>query len=40
MICLDTSSIIVYLEGQEGKDVTLIDHALLDQIVVVAPVTI
>ena len=34
MICLDTSSIIAYLQGAEGTDVTLIDHALLDQIAV------
>jgi hypothetical protein len=40
MICLDTSSMIAYLHGVEGKDVTLIDHALLDQIAVFAPVTI
>jgi hypothetical protein len=40
MICLDTSSIIAYLQGVEGKDVTLIDHALLDQIAVFSPVTI
>jgi len=40
MICLDTSSIIAYLQGMEGKDVTLIDHALLDQIAVFSPVTI
>jgi predicted nucleic acid-binding protein len=31
---------IAYLHGVEGKDVTLIDHALLDQIAVFAPVTI
>lgn len=40
MICLDTSSMIAYLQGVEGKDVTLIDHALLDQIAVFSPVTI
>jgi predicted nucleic acid-binding protein len=40
MICLDTSSMIAYLEGQEGKDITLIDHALLDQIAVFAPFTV
>ena len=40
MICLDTSSIIAYLQGAEGTDVTLIDHALLDQIAVFPPVTL
>jgi len=25
MICLDTSSMVAYLQGLEGKDVTLID---------------
>ena len=40
MICVDTSSMIAYLQGLEGKDVTLIDHALLDQIAVFSPVTI
>ena len=37
MICLDTSSMIAYLQGLEGKDVTLIDHALLDQVAVFSP---
>ncbi len=40
MICVDTSSMIAYFQGLEGNDVTLIDHALLDQIVVFSPVTI
>ena len=40
MICIDTSSMIAYLQGVEGKDVTLIDHALLDQIAVFAPMVI
>lgn len=40
MICLDSSSMIAYLEGQEGKDITLIDHPLFDQIAVFAPVTV
>lgn len=40
MICLDTSSMVAYLQGVEGKDVALIDHALLDQIAVFSPVTI
>ena len=40
MICIDTSSMIAYLQGGEGKDVTVIDHALLDQIAVFSPVTL
>lgn len=40
MICIDTSSMIAYLQGVEGKDVTIIDHALLDQIAVFSPVTL
>ena len=40
MICLDTSSMIAYFQGVEGKDVNLIDHALLDQVAVFSPVTI
>ena len=40
MICVDTSSIIAYLQGLEGNDVTLIDHALLDQVAAFSPVTI
>lgn len=40
MICIDTSSMIAYLQGTEGKDVTVIDHALLDQIAVFSPITL
>ena len=40
MICLDTSSMIAYFQGGEGKDVTLIDHALLDQVAAFSPVTV
>ena len=40
MICLDTSSMIAYLEGAGGNDVTLIDHALLDQVAAFSPVTV
>jgi predicted nucleic acid-binding protein len=31
---------IAYLQGSEGKDVTLIDHALLDQVAVFSPVSL
>lgn len=40
MICVDTSSMIAYLQGLEGNDVTLINHALLDQIAMFSPMTI
>lgn len=40
MICVDTSSIIAYFQGLEGNDVTLIDHALLDQIAVFSPIAV
>ena len=38
MICADTSSLIAYWEGQQGPDVDLIDLALADQVLVLAPV--
>lgn len=40
MLCLDTSSLIAYLQGEEGADVTIIDQALIDQIAVLSPVTV
>ena len=40
MICIDTSSMIAYLQGAEGKDITVIDHALLDQVAVFSPITL
>ena len=40
MICLDTSSMVAYLQGAKGSDVTLIDHALLDHVAVFSPVTV
>ncbi len=40
MLCLDTSSLIAYLQGDSGKDVDLIDQALLDQVGAVSPVTV
>lgn len=40
MLCLDTSSLIAYLQGEEGADVELIDQALLDPIGVLSPVTV
>ena len=40
MLCIDTSSMIAFLEGQNGRDVELIDQALLDKVGVFAPVTV
>jgi predicted nucleic acid-binding protein len=40
MLCLDTSSLIAYLQGEEGADVDLIDQALIDQVGVLSPVTV
>jgi predicted nucleic acid-binding protein len=40
MLCLDTSSLIAYLQGERGADVELIDQALLDQVGTVSPVTV
>ncbi len=40
MICADTSSVIAYLQGAEGSDVELVDRALADQSLVLAPVSI
>lgn len=40
MLCLDTSSLIVYLQGEEGTDVDMVDQALIDQIAVLSPITV
>lgn len=40
MLCLDTSSLIAYLEGDGGADVDLVDQALIDQVGVLSPVTV
>jgi predicted nucleic acid-binding protein len=40
MLCLDTSSLIAYLQGDEGTDVDLVDQALTDQIGVLSPITV
>jgi len=40
MLCIDTSSLIAYLEGDVGRDVEIVDQAFLDQIGIVSPVTI
>ena len=40
MICLDTSSLIAFLEGDTGNDVETVDQALQDQEGIIAPVTL
>ncbi|MDC8447973.1 MAG: type II toxin-antitoxin system VapC family toxin [Nitrospira sp.] len=40
MLCLDTSSLIAYLQGEEGADVDAVDQALVDQVGVLSPVTV
>lgn len=40
MICLDTSSLIAYLEGEPGNDVEAVDQALRDRAGYIAPVTL
>ena len=40
MLCLDTSSVIAYLQGTEGIDIDVLDQALLDQVGVLSPVTV
>ena len=40
MLCVDTSSLIAYLEGAEGEDVETIDQAFADRIGVITPVTV
>ncbi len=40
MIAIDTSSIVAYLNGQEGKDVELMDEALKAKQAVLPPVVL
>jgi predicted nucleic acid-binding protein len=40
MLCIDTSSLIAYLQGAAGPDVDLVDRAFLDEVGIVSPVTI
>lgn len=40
MFCIDTSSLIAYLEGAPGEDVDLIEQAFSDQVGVISPVTL
>jgi predicted nucleic acid-binding protein len=40
MICADTSSVVAFLNGEEGRDVELVRRALLDGILALAPASI
>jgi predicted nucleic acid-binding protein len=40
MLCLDTSSLIAYLQGENGADVDMVEQALIDQIGVLSPVAV
>jgi len=40
MICADTSSVVAFLNGEQGQDVDLVRRALLDGILVLAPASI
>lgn len=39
-MCIDTSSLIAYLEGVRGDDTDLIDQAFSDNVGVISPVTV
>ena len=40
MLCIDTSSMIAFLEGASGRDIDWVDHALSEQIGAFSPVTL
>jgi len=40
VLCIDTSTMIAFLEGETGRDVDLVDQALLDQVGVFSPVAV
>ncbi len=40
MTCADTSSVVAYMQGEEGSDVELVDRALADCSLVLAPVSV
>ena len=40
MLCIDTSSLIGYLEGAEGNDIDLVEQAFSDEVGVLAPVSL
>lgn len=40
MICVDSSSVIAYLDGSPGVDTELVDQAFRDQVAVLSPVSV
>ena len=40
MTCADTSSVVAYIQGEQGPDVDLVDRALADCSLVLAPVSV
>jgi predicted nucleic acid-binding protein len=38
--CADTSSVVAYIQGEQGPDVDLVDRALADCSLVLAPVSV
>ena len=40
MTCADTSSVVAYMQGDQGSDVDLVDRALADRSLVLAPVSV
>lgn len=40
MLCIDTSSLIAYLEGARGQDVEFVDQAFSDEVGAISPVTL
>ena len=40
MLCIDTSAMIAFLEGEPGRDVELVGQALFDQVGVFSPIVV
>jgi predicted nucleic acid-binding protein len=40
MTCADTSSVISYMQGEKGSDVDLVDRALADHRLLLAPISL
>ena len=40
MTCADTSSLVAYIQGEQGLDVELVDRALADYSLLLAPVSV
>ena len=40
MTCADTSSVVAYIRGEQGSDVEMVDQALADYSLVLAPISV